>query len=101
MWAQITSARQLIDIDYSLVSASIGEGLVETPFLNFKAALRVAPHADSEVLSSIREPYFSRSYAKYTSHQNTPFQLEDAPHPGNYPQRECHLYRSRLGQDVS
>ena len=70
------------DIDYSLVSASIGEGLVAAPFLNFKAALRVAPHADSEVLSSIREPYFSRSYEKYTSHQNTPYQLEDAPHPG-------------------
>ena len=70
------------DVDYSLVSAPVSKGLVETPFLNFKAALRIAPHADSEVLASIREPYFSRSYAKYTSHQNTPYQLEDAPHPG-------------------
>ncbi|MBL6837514.1 MAG: beta-galactosidase trimerization domain-containing protein [Puniceicoccaceae bacterium] len=69
------------DVDYSLVDASLAEALVETPFLNFKAALRVTPHEDSEVLARIREPYFSRSYEKYTSHQNTPYQLEDAPHP--------------------
>jgi hypothetical protein len=70
------------DKDYLLVAEGLNAGLVETPFLNFKPAIRVKPDAAAEVLAAIREPYFSRTYGKYTSHQNTPYRLEDAKHPG-------------------
>lgn len=69
------------DVDYTVVGNDLELELVETPFLNYNAAHRVSPHTDSKVLARIREPYFSRSYGKYSSHQNTPYLLEDAPHP--------------------
>ena len=33
------------------------------------------------MLAHIHEPYFSRTYAHYCSHQNTPYRLERAAHP--------------------
>ena len=51
------------------------------PFLNYDAALRLAPSGDAEVLAALREPFFDRTYGHYTSHQNTPYRLEDADHP--------------------
>lgn len=70
------------DKDYLVVGDVLNAGLVESPFLNFKPAIRVRPEEGTEVLASIREPYFSRTYSTYTSHQNTPYKLEDASHPG-------------------
>lgn len=70
------------DKDYLVVNKALGDGLVESPFLCYEPALRVTAAADTEVLAAVREPYFSRTYEKFTSHQNTPFQLEDAPYPG-------------------
>ncbi|MEM7032898.1 MAG: alpha-amylase family protein [Chloroflexota bacterium] len=70
------------DIDYLVVDEAIGDGLVQSPFLNYAPALRVQPEADTEILATIREPYFSRTYQKFTSHQNTPYQLDAASHPG-------------------
>ncbi len=67
--------------DYTVVEDALGEDLVSSPFLNFEAAVRVEPEAGTEVLAAIREPYFDRTYTTYSSHQNTPFRLEDAPHP--------------------
>jgi hypothetical protein len=64
-----------------VVNAKIAEGLVESPFLNYSAALRVKPKAGTEVLARIREPYFSRTIEHYSSHQNTPNKLTDAEHP--------------------
>jgi len=68
--------------DYLVVGPTLAEGLVRTPFLNYAAALRTRPARGTKVLASIREPYFNRTYARYCSHQNTPNQLKDAPHPG-------------------
>lgn len=68
--------------DYLVAGSKLGNGVVTTPFLNCRAALRVQPAADAEILASIREPYFDRTYAAYSSHRNTPNQLQDAPHPG-------------------
>ncbi len=70
------------DRDYLVVGEELGDGLVKSPFLNYTPALKVKPMSGTEVLATIREPYFSRSYEKYTSHQNTPYQLEAAEHPG-------------------
>ncbi|TWT81585.1 Beta-galactosidase trimerization domain protein [Planctomycetes bacterium CA13] len=70
------------DRDYLVVGDSIEDGLVNSPFLCYTPGLRIKPASGTEVLASIREPYFSRTYEKFTSHQNTPYKLEDAPHPG-------------------
>jgi hypothetical protein len=56
--------------------------LVASPILTYQAAIRVQPREDAEVLATIREPYFDRTYASYCSHQNTPYRLEPASHPG-------------------
>ncbi|MFC2090826.1 hypothetical protein ACFLT1_08620, partial [Bacteroidota bacterium] len=69
------------DVDYTIVGDEIATDLVRTPFLNYRPAMRVAPDAGTEVLASIREPYFSRTLAHYCSHKNTPYTLEDAAHP--------------------
>jgi hypothetical protein len=70
------------DRDYLVVGDALNSGLVESPFLNYKPAIRVKPEPGTEILAAIREPYFSRTYGKFTSHQNTPYQLDDAKHPG-------------------
>ena len=74
--------RGTYDRDYLVVGKELEDGLVNSPFLCYTPALRVKPSKKTEVLAAIREPYFSRTYEKFTSHQNTPYKLEDAPHPG-------------------
>jgi GH35 family endo-1,4-beta-xylanase len=69
------------DIDYSVAGDGLGEGLMKSPVLMYAPALRVTPDEGTEVLATIYEPYFSRTYAHYTSHQNTPYQPEPAEHP--------------------
>jgi len=70
------------DVDYLVVRKKLNNGLVETPFLNYEPGIQVKPEENTKVLATIREPYFSRTYEKYSSHQNTPYQLQDAAHPG-------------------
>lgn len=70
------------DVDYLVVGEELSAGLVRSPFLNYEPALRVRPHEGTEILAAIREPYFSRTYGRYCSHQNTPYRPEDAEHPG-------------------
>jgi hypothetical protein len=68
------------EIDYTVAGKKLAKGLVDSPFLNDLPALR-AEATDAEVLATIREPYFDRTYGRYCSHRNTPCQLVDAPHP--------------------
>ena len=84
--------------DYLVVEKELGAGLVSTPFLNYEAALRVEPTAGARVLARIREPYFNRTYAQYCSHQNTPYQLQDAPHPGAVQKGRVVFLPHRLGK---
>jgi hypothetical protein len=70
------------DIDYLVAGKAVGCNIVSSPFLNYEAALRVRPDPDAEILATIRKPYFSRTYAAYCSHRNTPHRPEDAAHPG-------------------
>lgn len=71
----------LYENDYLQLSDKLIKGLVTSPFLFYEGAEQV--HAtDGEVLASIREPYFNRTYGHYCSHQNTPYKLEKADHPG-------------------
>ncbi|MEL7238849.1 MAG: hypothetical protein AAGK78_08290, partial [Planctomycetota bacterium] len=55
----------------------LGQG----PVLNYMPAVRIKP-TTGETLAVIHEPYFSRTYGKYTSHQNTPYQNEPSEHAG-------------------
>lgn len=68
-------------IDYTIAAAEVARDLVSSPFLNYDAGLRAVPQAGTQVLARVREPYFDRTYAKYSSHRDTPYRLEDAPHP--------------------
>ena len=70
------------DIDFTVAGNTVGWNIVTSPFLNYEAAMRVRPDPDAETLAAIREPYFSRTYAAYCSHRNTPHRPEDAAHPG-------------------
>jgi hypothetical protein len=67
-------------VDYTVAGRRLAKGLVDSPFLNYGAALRAEP-AGAEVLAAVREPYFDRTYGHYCSHRNTPYRLEDAAHP--------------------
>jgi len=69
------------DVDYTLVGDALAEDLVQSPFLNYRPAIRILPDSGTEVLATIREPYFSRTLAHYTSHANTPYRLVNAAHP--------------------
>jgi hypothetical protein len=69
------------DRDYLVVGEALGDGLVESPFLNFKPCRRFQAHTGTEILARIQEPYFSRTQGQYCSHQNTPHRPEPAAHP--------------------
>ena len=73
--------RGLYKIDYLQIGEALSEGLVRSPFLCYEAAAQVWP-TDGEVLATLREPYFDRTYGHYCSHQNTPYRLETARHAG-------------------
>jgi hypothetical protein len=68
------------ELDYTVAGKLLAKGLVDSPFLNDVPAFRVEV-TDAEVLAAIREPYFDRTYGRYCSHRNTPYELADAPHP--------------------
>lgn len=68
------------DFDYTVIKKDIGQNIVSTPFLNYESGLLVQP-TNGEVLAFIREPYFNRTYAKYSSHRETPYKLEDSEYP--------------------
>jgi hypothetical protein len=65
----------------AVAGGALAADLVASPFLFYQAALRCQA-TDGEVLATIKEPYFDRTYAHYCSHRNTPNRLEDAPHAG-------------------
>ena len=66
--------------DYTVVKKQIGDDIVSSPFLNYDAGLLTKP-TTGEVLASIREPYFNRTYAQFSGHRETPYKLEDSEYP--------------------
>jgi hypothetical protein len=68
------------DFDFTVATDRIGKEVVSTPFLNYEAGMLVRP-TSGEVLATIREPYFNRTYEQYSSHRETPFKLEDSEFP--------------------
>ena len=84
-------------VDYTVVGAELAEDVVASPFLNYAAALR-AQVTDAQVLAHIKEPYFDRTYGHYCSHQNTPYQTEDAPQPAAWRKGNVVTLAHRLGE---
>jgi Hypothetical glycosyl hydrolase 6 len=68
------------DVDYTVVTEPLAKDMVVTPFLNYNPAIRTKV-TTGKVLASLREPYFSRTNARYSGHLNTPYRLETARHP--------------------
>ena len=69
------------DVDYTVASPELGPGLIQSPVLNYIPALRTSPHPEAQILATLHEPYFSRTYAHFCSHRNTPPRPEPAAHP--------------------
>ena len=69
------------DADYTVVGDEIAGDLVRSPFLNYEPSIRVKAKKGTQVLANLREPFFNRRYSAYSSHQNTPYKLENADHP--------------------
>ncbi len=67
--------------DYTLVADNLSNNLVQSPFLNRMAAMRVKPEPGTKVLAQVYEPYFDRTVEHWTSHDNTPYKLDPAAHP--------------------
>lgn len=55
------------------------EGIVKSPVLCYSSAHRVK--GEGEILSFVRQPFFSRTYEKYCSHYNTPYSEVRADYP--------------------
>ena len=68
------------NFDFTVVKPELGREVVSTPFLNYEPALLTKPTTGS-TLAAIREPYFNRTWEKYSGHRATPYQLEDSQYP--------------------
>ena len=66
--------------DFTVVKPALGKEVVSSPFLNYEAALRIKPTTGT-TLAAVREPYFNRTYDKYSGHRATPYQLQDSEYP--------------------
>ncbi len=83
--------------DYTVVKSQMGRELISSPFLNYSGAVRTRVKKGARVLAAIREPYFDRTYARYCSHENTPYQLRDAAHPGVVKKGRVVFFSHKLG----
>jgi hypothetical protein len=72
--------RSEYQFDFTVVKPEIGKEVVSTPFLNYEAAFRIKPTTGT-TLAAVREPYFNRTYEKYSGHRATPYRLEDSQYP--------------------
>lgn len=91
------------DIDYLKLLEPLQQGIVSSPFLFYESSVKLQlcqEETEVEVLAQIYEPYFNRTYARYCSHQNTPYRMETSEYPGvtrkgrvvHMAHRICRLY---------
>ena len=76
--------RAQTDVDYTLPGPALlaateheemlhrPSTLPQTPFLNYEASLAFETAGATEILATVEDPYFSRTYGRYCGHQNTP-----------------------------
>ena len=84
------------DIDYTLALDAINKGIVHSPVLNYIPALRIAPEAGTTVLAQLYEPYFSRTYQKYSSHENTPPKTDPSVYPAVIRKGNCIFFANPI-----
>lgn len=68
------------DVDYFELDKEPLEDIPSSPVLCYRSAHMVK--GEGKVYSSVREPYFNRTYGAYCSHCNTPYQSRQASYPG-------------------
>ncbi len=68
------------NFDFTVVKPELGKDVVSTPFLNYEPALLIKS-TSATTLAAIREPYFNRTWEKYSGHRATPYKLEDSTYP--------------------
>lgn len=66
--------------DYFMAGDAIRLPFGNAPFLCYRAGERTRV-TDGEVLAEVYEPWFDRTWARYCSHQNTPYRDKSASHP--------------------
>ena len=75
--------RSSSDVDYTVIASGLRDApeaaalhrapqLPVTPFLNYRPSLVFLADRSVEILATIREPYFNRTYGRYCGHQNAP-----------------------------
>jgi hypothetical protein len=67
------------DVDYTILKSELGKDMVVTPFLNYSPAMKTKITTGT-ALGMIREPYFSRTNARYSGHCNTPYRTTNVEH---------------------
>ncbi len=72
-------ANSSFDCDY-IIPSGIGGELPKTPMLTYIPAV-VTKNKDAEVLAEILPPYFNRTYGKFCSHCNTPYDKTAGRYP--------------------
>jgi len=68
------------NFDFTVAKPELGKEVVSTPFLNYQPAL-LTRTTTATTLATIREPYFNRTWEKYSGHRATPYKLDDSPFP--------------------
>lgn len=71
------------DCDYLKVGKELSRNMVTSPLLNYTPAPRYTA-TKATVLAEIYEPFFSRTYGKFCSPQNTANQEKPARHSGAF-----------------
>jgi hypothetical protein len=61
--------------DFIAAREPLAEGLVGSPFVTYRKAMRVDP-GTADVLAAAWKPYFNRDYNHFCSHQHTPYESE-------------------------
>ena len=65
------------DADLDYIKCNVED--ITTPFLSYSSAYKVK--SDGEVLATVHEPYFNRTYKHFCGHKNTPYKFEAADYP--------------------
>ena len=66
--------------DFLLAGDELAEDVVRAPLLCYYGAERFRP-AGAQVLATVTEPYFNRTYGHYCGHRNAPYNEADGGHP--------------------
>ena len=73
-------AHSPFDFDFTVINEVLNDEVVSTPFVNYESGIRTKV-TSGKPLAMIREPYFNRTYASYSSHRETPYKTTNSDYP--------------------